>query len=80
MCWDDIGERKLLGPELITQTVDKVAQIRKHLKAEQERQQNWADSRRPLEFMIGDYVFLKISLNPMCYPIWRQRKVESKVH
>ena len=31
VCWDDIGERKLLGPELITQTVDKVIQIRKHL-------------------------------------------------
>jgi len=26
--WDDIGKRTLLGPELITQTVDKVAQIR----------------------------------------------------
>ena len=32
MCWDDIGERKLLGLELITQTVDKVAQIKKNLQ------------------------------------------------
>ena len=32
-CWDDIGEGKLLGPEMITQTMDKVAQIRKHLQA-----------------------------------------------
>ena len=25
VCWDDIGERKLLGPELITQTMNKVS-------------------------------------------------------
>jgi len=62
VCWDDIGERKLLGPELITQTVDKVTQIRKHLQAAQDRQRSWADGkRRPLEFVIGDHVFLKIS-------------------
>ena len=52
VCWDDIGERKLLGPDLITQTVDKVTQIRKHLQAAQDRQRSWADSkRRPLEFV-----------------------------
>ena len=62
VCWDDTGERKLLRPELITQTANKVAQIRKYLQAAQNRQRNWADSkRRPLEFVIGDYVFLKIS-------------------
>ena len=37
VCWDDIGERKLLRPELITQTVDKVTMIRKHLQAAQDR-------------------------------------------
>ena len=62
MCWDDIGEIKLLGQELIIQSVDKVAQISKHLQVAQNRQRNWADSkRRPLEFVVGDHVFLKIS-------------------
>ena len=51
VCWDDIGERKLLGPELITKTVDVVTQIRKHMQAAQDRQKKWADvHRRPLEF------------------------------
>ena len=41
--------KKLLWPKLITRTVDKVAQIRKHLQAVQDHQWNWADSkRRPL--------------------------------
>jgi len=62
VCWDDIGKRKLLRSKLITQTVDKVAQIRKYLQAAQNRQRNWADSKRRLvEFMIEDQVFLKIS-------------------
>ena len=32
VCWDDISEWKFLGLELITQTVDKVAQIKKNLQ------------------------------------------------
>ena len=62
VCWDDIGERKLLGPDLILQTVEKITKIRKHMKAAQDRQKKWADAkRRPLEFTVGDHVFLKIS-------------------
>jgi len=33
LCWDDIGERRLLGPEVIQQIVEKVKIIREHLKA-----------------------------------------------
>ena len=49
VCWDDIGERKLLGLNLILQIVEKVAKIKKHMKAAQDRQKKWADTkRRPL--------------------------------
>jgi len=62
LCWDDIGDRRLLGPEIITQTVEKVKVIRERFKAAQDRQMKWADlDRRPLEFEIGGTVFLKIS-------------------
>ena len=27
LCWDDIGDRRLLGPEIIVQTVEKVKVI-----------------------------------------------------
>jgi len=47
---------------MIQQTVEKVKIIRKHLKAAQDRQKRWADlDRRPLEFEVRDFVFLKIS-------------------
>ena len=60
--WDDIGERKILGPYLITRIVDVASQIQRHMQAAQDRQQRWADiRRRHLEFEVGDHVFLKIS-------------------
>ena len=49
VCWDDIGERKLLGIDLILQTVEKVAKIKKYMKAAQDRQKKWVKAkRRPL--------------------------------
>jgi len=54
VCWDDIVERRLFRPELIVRTIDKVKQIRGHLKTAQDRQKSWADAgRRPLDFTIG---------------------------
>jgi len=62
LCWDEVGERRLLGPEIIEQTIDKVRLVRENLKIAQDRQRKWADqNRRPLEFEVGDHVFLKIS-------------------
>jgi len=62
ICWDEVGERSLLGPEMLVQTTEKVRVIRDHLRAAQSRQKSWADTlRRPLEFQTGDHVFLKIS-------------------
>ena len=60
--WDEVRESRILGPDLINQTVEKVTVIRDRLRAAQDRQKQWADTaRRLLEFKIGDHVFLKIS-------------------
>ncbi|RVW80540.1 Transposon Ty3-G Gag-Pol polyprotein [Vitis vinifera] len=62
ICWNDVGERKLLGPELVQLTVEKVALIKERLKATQSRHKSYADHhRRDLEFEVGDHVFLKVS-------------------
>ncbi|RVW37560.1 hypothetical protein CK203_073903 [Vitis vinifera] len=62
VCWDDVGEKKLLGPELVQLTVEKVSLIKERLKAAQSRQKSYADNRRrDLEFEVGDHVFLKVS-------------------
>ncbi|KAL6322441.1 hypothetical protein AAG906_008096 [Vitis piasezkii] len=62
VCWDDVGEKKLLGPELVQLTVEKVSLIKERLKAAQSKQKSYADNRkRDLEFEVGDHVFLKVS-------------------
>ena len=62
LCWDEAGERKLIGPEFVQMTTDKIKEIRNKLKAAQDRQKSYADNRRKdLEFDVGDWVFLKLS-------------------
>ncbi|KAJ4704868.1 Retrotransposon protein, putative, Ty3-gypsy subclass [Melia azedarach] len=62
ICWDEVGERKLLGPEIVQDTNEKILVIRDRLKMAQDRQKSYADKRRRnLEFAVGDYVFLRVS-------------------
>ena len=60
--WDEVGERKLLGPEIVQQTADVVERIRKKMKTARSRQKSYADKRRrPLLFEVDDRIFLKLS-------------------
>jgi len=62
LCWFQVGEAQLTGPELVMNTIEKVQIIRERLKVAQSRHKSYADRRRkPLEFMIGDKVMLKVS-------------------
>ena len=59
--WTEVGERSITGPALIRDTSEKVNLIRHRLLTAQSRQKSYADvRRRPLEFDIGDRVFLKV--------------------
>ncbi|GKA32877.1 reverse transcriptase domain-containing protein [Tanacetum coccineum] len=60
--WAEIRESRLIGPELVQETTDKVVLIKEKLKAARDRQKSYADNRRkPLEFEVGDQVLLKVS-------------------
>ena len=62
LCWSEVGERRLIGPELVQFTAEKIDLIRERLKMAQSRQKSYADRRRKdLEFQVGDWVFLKLS-------------------
>ena len=60
--WDEVGEWKLLGPQLIQKDADNIRIIRQRLLTAQSHQKSYADRRqRDLEFEVGKHVFLKVS-------------------
>nr|GFA63493.1 putative reverse transcriptase domain-containing protein [Tanacetum cinerariifolium] len=62
IAWTKVGEGKLLGPEIVQETTDKIVQIKERLKVARDRQKSYVDKRRkPLEFSVGDKVLLKVS-------------------
>ncbi|GJV97817.1 putative reverse transcriptase domain-containing protein [Tanacetum coccineum] len=62
VCWAEVGDVQLTGPEIIHETTEKIVQIRQRLQAARDRQRSYANVRRkPLEFQVGDRVMLKIS-------------------
>ena len=62
VCWDQVGERRLVGPELVQVTSKKLKVVCDNLKTSRDGQRSYADNhRKDLQFEIGDGVFLKIS-------------------
>nr|GEY26720.1 putative reverse transcriptase domain-containing protein [Tanacetum cinerariifolium] len=62
ICWTEVGEAQLLGPELIQETTEKIIQIKQIMQAACDRQKIYADlKRKPMEFKIRDRVMLKVS-------------------
>ncbi|GJZ84209.1 putative reverse transcriptase domain-containing protein [Tanacetum coccineum] len=62
VCWTEVGEAQILGPELIQETTEKIIQVKQRMQAARDRQKSYADlKRKPMEFQIGDKVMLKVS-------------------
>ena len=58
LCWDEVGERKHIGPEFIQMTTDKVKVIHSMLKATQDRQKSYVDNQKKT---------LSLMLKIMCF-------------
>ncbi|KAJ9552858.1 hypothetical protein OSB04_016903 [Centaurea solstitialis] len=62
LCWNEVGEKQLAGPEIVQITSDKINQVRERLKTARDRQKSYADKRRKdIEFKVGERVMLKVS-------------------
>nr|GEV81372.1 putative reverse transcriptase domain-containing protein [Tanacetum cinerariifolium] len=62
MCWVEVGEAQLTGPELIQETTEKIVLIKQRIQAAQDRQKSYVDlKRKSMEFEIRDRVMLKVS-------------------
>ncbi|KAA0063860.1 pol protein [Cucumis melo var. makuwa] len=62
VCWGEVGEQRLMGPELVQSTNEAIQKIRSRMHTAQSRQKSYTDARRKdLEFEVGDKVFLKVA-------------------
>jgi hypothetical protein len=62
VCWEEVGVRSLIGAEIVQMTTEKVKVIKDRMKAAQDRQKSYVDKQtRPLEFNVGDRVYLKVA-------------------
>ena len=79
LCWTEVGESSITGPDLIRDTSEKVSLIRQRLLTAQSRQKSYADVlRRPLEFEVRDHVFLKVIPNRGVVKFGKRGKLSSR--
>ncbi|GKE58553.1 putative reverse transcriptase domain-containing protein, partial [Tanacetum coccineum] len=46
VCWTEVGEAQILGPELIQETTEKIVQIKQRMQAARDRQKSYADLKQ----------------------------------
>ncbi|GJV77460.1 putative reverse transcriptase domain-containing protein [Tanacetum coccineum] len=79
VCWAEVGDSQLTGPEIIQETTEKIIQIRQRLQAARDRQRSYANVRRkPLEFQVGDHVMLKVSPRKGIFRFGKQGKLNPR--
>ncbi|KAA0026261.1 pol protein [Cucumis melo var. makuwa] len=62
VCWDEVSEQRLMGPELVQSTNKPIQKIRARMQIAQSRQKSYAEVRqKDLEFDVGDKVFLEVA-------------------
>ncbi|GJY01756.1 putative reverse transcriptase domain-containing protein [Tanacetum coccineum] len=61
VCWAEVGQVQLTGPELVQETTERIIQIKQRIQTARDRQKSYADlKRKPMEFQVGDRVMLKV--------------------
>ncbi|GKC34346.1 putative reverse transcriptase domain-containing protein [Tanacetum coccineum] len=62
VCWAEVREIQLTGPEIVRETTEKIVQIKQRMQIARDRQKSYANLKRKLmEFQVGDKVMLKVS-------------------
>jgi hypothetical protein len=60
--WIELREKAIFGPDLIKEAEATIHRIQDNLKAAKSRQETYANKRRqPLEFKVGNHVYLRVS-------------------
>nr|GEW44114.1 putative reverse transcriptase domain-containing protein [Tanacetum cinerariifolium] len=58
VCWTEVGEAQILGPELIQETAEKIVQIKERMQTARDRQKSYADLKRKAMY-VGPFKVLE---------------------
>ncbi|GJZ99666.1 putative reverse transcriptase domain-containing protein [Tanacetum coccineum] len=62
VCWVEVGQVQLTGPELVQETTERIIHIKQRIQTARDRQKSYANlKRKPMEFQVRDKVMLKVS-------------------
>nr|GEW74731.1 putative reverse transcriptase domain-containing protein [Tanacetum cinerariifolium] len=62
VCWAEVGQVQLTGPELVQETMKGIIQIKQRIQTARDRQKSYANlNRKLIEFQVIDNVMLKVS-------------------
>jgi hypothetical protein len=62
LSWSESDERVIFGPNIVTEAEEKVKQNQANILAAQSRQKSYTDKwHSPLEFEVGDHIYLRVS-------------------
>ncbi|GJS67627.1 putative reverse transcriptase domain-containing protein [Tanacetum coccineum] len=53
VCWAEVGEVQLTGPEIVQETTKKIVQIKQRMQAARYRQKSYADLKRNTDGILG---------------------------
>jgi hypothetical protein len=60
--WIESGEKAIFDPNIVVEAEAMVCRIQENLKAAKLRQESYANKRhQPLQFEVGDHIYLKVS-------------------
>jgi hypothetical protein len=63
LSWSESDKKVIFGLDIMTKAEEKVKQIQANILATQSHQKSYVDKRHdPLEFEVGDHVYLRVSL------------------
>ena len=79
LCWTDLSEKKVIGPDLIQETEETVKMIRERLKVAADRQKSYTSlKRKDIQYDIGEKVFLKVSSWKKVMRFGKKRKLSPR--
>nr|GEV82904.1 putative reverse transcriptase domain-containing protein [Tanacetum cinerariifolium] len=60
VCWAEVGQVKLTGPELVQETIERIIHIKQRIQTTRNRQKSYADlKRKPMEFKLETKLCLR---------------------